>query len=147
MMRLITTVVATLAVVCFVGPLSVASAASTGSEEQKQEYVPTAKAKPLLTNELQAFPGMEVQVVEYEFAPGWVGGRHYHTGDVFVYVQEGELVVDLDGEGRKIFGPGQVYHEAVDVKMTAHNGKADKPTKILLFQVGKKSEPLMIKAD
>jgi hypothetical protein len=31
--------------------------------------------------------------------------------------------------------------------MTARNGKTDKPTKILLFQVGKKAEPLMIKAD
>ena len=147
MKRLISTAIATLVAVCFVGPLSVASADSTGSEKQKQEYVSTAKAKPLLTDELQAFPGMEVQVVEYELAPGWVGGRHYHTGDVFVYVQEGEFVVDLDGEGRKTFGPGQVYHEAVNVKMTARNGKTDKPTKILLFQVGNKAEPLMIKAD
>jgi len=147
MKRLILATIATLVLACFIGPLSLAATDSTDSEKQKQEYVPTAKAKPLLTDELQAFPGMEVQIVEYEFAPGWVGGRHYHTGDVFVYVQEGELVVDSDGDGHITLGPGQVYHETLNVKMTARNGKTDKPTKILLFQVGKKSEPLMIKAD
>lgn len=124
-----------------------ASAQSKGSDKRKEEYVSTAKATPLLQAELQAFPGKEVQVLEYELAPGWVGGRHYHTGDVFVYIREGEFVVDVDGQGRKTFGPGQVYHEPVNVKMTARNGATNKPTRILLFQVGNKAEPLMIKAD
>lgn len=124
-----------------------ASADSKSTDKPKQEYVSTAKATPLLQADLQAFPGKEVHVLEYELAPGWVGGKHYHTGDVFVYVREGEFVVDVEGQSRKTFRPGQVYHEPVNVNMIARNGSTNKPTKILLFQVGNKAEPLMIKAD
>jgi hypothetical protein len=45
------------------------------TDKKKEEYVSTAKATPLLTDALQAFPGKEVQVVEYELSPGWVGNK------------------------------------------------------------------------
>ena len=81
-----------------------------------------------------------------EFPPGWVGGRHYHTGDVFVYVLEGTFVVDVEGEERQTFGPGQVYHEALNRVMQARNLSTAERTKILVFQVGDKGVPQMIKA-
>ena len=73
--------------------------ASLGAADEQEEYVSTAKIVSSLTDDLAAFPGREATVMKAEFPPGWVGGRHYHTGDVFVYVLEGSFVVDVDGVG------------------------------------------------
>ena len=62
-------------------------------------------------------------------------------------MQEGRFIVDVEGEGRKSFGPGEVYHEAVNKVMQARNGSQTIPTKVLLFQVGDKGDTLMIKAE
>jgi hypothetical protein len=56
--------------------------------------------------------------------PDW----HYHTGHVFVHVISGEFVADVDPQGRKRFGAGQVYHEAVNTTMQARNGSATQST-------------------
>jgi len=61
-------------------------------------------------------------------------------------MQQGKFIVDVDGQGRKVFGPGKVYHEAVNTVMQARNGAPGQATKLLLFQVGSKGEPLMVRA-
>jgi hypothetical protein len=55
-------------------------------------------------------------------------------------------VVDVNGQGRKRFGAGQVYHEAVNTTMQARNGSAARSTQLTLFQVGGKGEQLMVAA-
>ncbi len=130
--------------------VGVAAARTSGQEPQKeeprQEYISTADQTVVLREDLVAISGKEVHIRQVEFPAGWIGGRHYHTGDVFVYVVEGEFVVDVDGEGRKTFGPGEVYHEAVNIVMQARNPSATVATKAIVFQVGDKGEPLMIMA-
>jgi quercetin dioxygenase-like cupin family protein len=112
----------------------------------REEYKSTAKMAQLLRDDLTTIAGKEATVQAVELAPGWVGEKHFHTGDVFVYVQEGRFVVDVSGEGEKVFEPGQVYHEAINTVMQARNGAGGTPTRLLLFQVGSKGEPLMLKA-
>ncbi len=114
--------------------------------QEREEYVTTGEVTTVLQDSLFAIEGKEVNILMTEFPPGWVGGRHYHTGDVFVYVLEGTFVVDVEGEERQTFGPGQVYHEALNRVMQARNLSTAEPTKILVFQVGDKGELLMIKA-
>ncbi|MBI2487356.1 MAG: cupin domain-containing protein [Deltaproteobacteria bacterium] len=116
-------------------------------DEKREEYKSTAKQTKVLQDDLAVIEGKEVNIIAVELLPGWVGEKHYHTGDVFVYVQEGEFIVDVEGEGRKSFGPGEVYHEAVNKVMQARNGSQTNTTKVMLFQVGNKGEPLMIKAE
>ena len=114
--------------------------------EAPQEYRTTADQKDLLTSALVSVPGKEGRVLRVELPRGWVGGWHYHTGDVFVYVVSGEFVVDVEGQGRKQFRSGEVYHEAVNTTMQARNPSAREPTTLILFQVAAKGEPLMIVA-
>jgi quercetin dioxygenase-like cupin family protein len=116
-------------------------------DERGEAYVSTAKTIAVLRDDLSTIRGKEVNVMRLELPPGWVGERHYHTGDVFVYVLEGKFVVDVDGEDRKVFGPGEVYHEAVNTAMLARNASTTQRTRLILFQVGDKGEPLMMKAD
>jgi len=58
----------------------------------------------------------------------------------------GEFVVDVEGQGRKQFRSGEVYHEAVNTTMQARNPSAMEPTTLILFQMAAKGEPLMIVA-
>ena len=88
----------------------------------------------------------EGTVLRIELPVGWVAGRHYHTGDVFVCVISGEFVVDVEGQGRQQFRPGEVYHEAVNTTMQARNPSTTERTSLILFQIGGKGEPLMLVA-
>lgn len=122
-------------------------AAQEQEQDAGREYVSTAIIDSVLHDDLEALPGTEARVLEVEFPAGWTGDRHYHTGDVFVYVLEGEFVVDVEGEGRLRFGPGDVYHEAVNTVMQARNPSTSVATRVILFQVGEEGQPLMIRAE
>ncbi len=133
--------------VLLLGAVAVSSIAQERQkEEPRKEYISTADQTIVLRDDLVVIPGKEAHILRVEFPAGWIGGRHYHTGDVFLYVVEGEFVVDVDGEGRKTFGPGEVYHEAVNKVMQARNPSTTVKTKAIVFQVGDKGEPLMIMA-
>lgn len=88
---------------------------------QSKEYVTIAKQEAVLKSDLISVPGKEGTVLRVDLPRGWIGDWHYHTGDVFVYVISGQFAVDVEGEGRKQFGPGHVYHEAVNTTMRARN--------------------------
>ena len=121
-------------------------ATASALAQRRDEYRTTAKQQEVLRSELASVPEKEGTVLRVELPAGWVGDWHHHTGDVFVYVLAGEFVVDVDGQGRKRFEAGQVYHEAVNTTMQARNGSATRSTELILFQVGGKGEPLMIVA-
>lgn len=112
----------------------------------KDVYESKAKKTELLKDALVAFEGLEANVIRFDLPPGFVGERHFHTGDVFVYVDEGSFTVEVEGK-TTTFGPGEVYHEAVNVPMQARNGSTTQQTTIVVFQVGKTGEPLMMKAN
>ena len=114
--------------------------------QQREEYRTTAKQKEVLKSALVSVPGKEGTVLRVELPAGWVGDWHYHTGDVFVYVVSGEFVVDVEGQVRKTFTAGEVYHEAVNTTMRARNPRSTQPTTLILFQVGGKGDPLMLLA-
>ncbi len=105
----------------------------------------TAETTTILREDLASIDGKEGTVFSGRLGPGWVGERHYHTGDVFVYVVKGLFTVDVDGEERKTFRPGEVYHEAVNKVMHARNLSTTDSTEVIIFQVSDKGEPLMIK--
>ena len=117
---------------------------ATQLAQERKEYRTTAKQQEVLKSGLASVPDKEGTVLRVQLPAGWVGDWHYHTGDVFVYVISGEFVVDVEGQGRKTFGPGQVYHEAVNTTMQARNPSATQATELILFQVGGRGEPLML---
>jgi quercetin dioxygenase-like cupin family protein len=111
-----------------------------------QEYRTTADQQTVIKSDLVSVPGKEGTVLRLELPAGWVGGWHYHTGDVFVYVISGEFVVDVEGQDRKRFRAGDVYQEAVNTTMQARNPSSTERTTLIAFQVGGKGEPLTLVA-
>ena len=61
----------------------------------------TGKATTLMAKELPDFPGKEGMVEVVDFAPGEVSEPHRHNADLFVYVLEGSVVTQLEGEAPK----------------------------------------------
>jgi quercetin dioxygenase-like cupin family protein len=111
------------------------------------QYRSKSNVTMILNEEMYSIPGKEVAIQRAKYPAGWVGERHHHTGDIFVYVLEGTFVVDVDGEDRVVIRPGEVYHEAVNKVMQARNGSAKEDVKVILFQVGDKGKPRVIVED
>ena len=111
------------------------------------EYVPKAVTTPLVQAPLSGAPGQIAVIKRLEMEPGWVGGRHFHTGDVFVYVVEGSIVFTLDGKAPMTLEAGEMLHELPNQVMSVANASSTEPLKIILFQVNDDGKPLMIKAD
>jgi len=116
--------------------------------DEKKEYMPKAQSTKLLQAPLAGTPGKEVHIVHVAAPPGYVGGRHVHTGPVFVYILEGQLTIQMEGEAPVVLGPGDVFQEPPDSKpMQAINKSATHGVKLVAFQVGDEGVPMMVKAE
>ena len=113
-----------------------------------EEYTaPKAEKTVLLKQErLAAGSGLEANVIHFKLPPGFKGGRHYHTGDVFVYVLSGAVSIETD-KGTRTINAGEVNYEIPGMKMIGENLSTDTSAEILVIQVGPQGEPIMIKAE
>ena len=116
-----------------------------GLRAEEKEYKPKAKVTPLVQKALMGVEGKDVIIKHFDLPPGFVGGKHFHPGPVFVYILEGELTVDTE-KGRQTFKVGEVYEEPIGIVMQARNLSTASPLKLVVFQVGDKGKPMMIKA-
>ena len=126
----------------------VAVTASTGlnSMAAEEEYVPDVESKILHKAPLPGFEGKEVIVMQFTAPPEFLGEKHYHPGPVYVYVLEGELAVEIEGE-TKTYMAGDFFPEPVDMAMTPKNPSASGNLKLLVFQINDAGRPMMIKAE
>lgn len=113
----------------------------------QHEYVPKSKTTPLVQEKLEGVQDREVIIKRFEIEPGFVGGRHSHTGPVYVYVVSGELTVDIDGVGRSVVKAGEIYREPIGRVMHARNMSTSNSLTLVVFQVGEPGKPMMIKAE
>ncbi len=129
--------------------LALASVLSLGTalslEVQAAEYKPKADVKTLHEGALNGVDGKTVIIKHLTLPAGFVGGKHFHPADVFVYVLEGELTVETE-KGVSTIPAGEIYPEVPGMVMVGKNVSADNPTKIVVFQVGDTGKPMMIKA-
>ncbi len=125
------------------GVLSLGAALSL--DVQAAEYKPKAEVKSLHQGALNGVDGKNVIIKHFTLPAGFVGGKHFHPADVFVYVLEGELTVETE-KGVLTIRAGEIYPEVPGMVMVGKNVSADNTTKIVVFQVGDTGKPMMIKA-
>ena len=137
--------------ICMVLAATVAAgtfAIQEGRAAEDKEYMPKSVSTKLLQAPLAGVPGKEVHIVHIAAPPGYVGGRHMHTGPVFVYILEGQLTIEMDGAAPVVLGPGDVFQEPPGGKaMQAFNKSATHGVKLVAFQVGDQGVPMMVKAE
>ena len=102
-----------------------------------------AVVKPLLTESLTGIPGKEVLMLTVEYLPGGASLPHRHDAEVFVYVLEGSLIMQVDGQEPVTLKVGQTFHERPsDVHRKSANASATEHAKFLVFIVKDKNKPV-----
>jgi Uncharacterized conserved protein, contains double-stranded beta-helix domain len=95
---------------------------------------------PLITRDLIGMPGKEVTVETVEYPPGGKSPPHSHHAQVFVYVLEGSLRMQVQGSALVTLGPGATFYESPDdLHVVSENASASKPAKFLVVMVKDKA--------
>lgn len=124
--------------------LSTASTAADPAGQDKNR----GTAQPLLTQDLPDIPGKEVVVLTVTYLPGGASLPHRHDADVFVYVLEGSVLMQVDGQAPVTLGPGQTFHEGpADIHRQSANASATQPAKFVVFMIKDKNKPATRAAD
>ena len=110
------------------------------------EYKSKAKVTDLIQEALPGVAGKKVIIKHFEVPPGHVGGKHLHPGPVYVYILEGALTIETEGQGTRTISAGDLYKEPLSRVMQARNLSTSDWVKFVVFQVGDEGEPMMIKA-
>ena len=103
--------------------------------------------KSLLKTPLAGIAGKEANVVLFDVGPGWKIANHFHPGHVIVYMLQGSIKIEMEGEPVHVLGPGDLLHELPDRNMVVNNISSTEGAKFLVFQVGDIGEPLTVKVE
>lgn len=77
-----------------------------------------------------------------EYLAGGASLPHRHDAQVFVYVLEGALQMQVAGGPLLTLHPGETFYEGpADVHAVSANASKTKPAKILVFMVKDKAAP------
>jgi quercetin dioxygenase-like cupin family protein len=95
-----------------------------------------------MTKDLPDYSGKEGMVELVEFAPGEVSQPHRHNADLFVYVLDGTVVTQVQGDVERTVHAGGVFYESpTDVHTVSRNASKTKPAKLLVFYLKAKGAP------
>jgi quercetin dioxygenase-like cupin family protein len=104
---------------------------------------PGATAVQLLTHDLSGVPGKEVKMLTVEYPPGGASTPHRHDANVFVYVLEGSLTMQLDGHPPVTLHAGDTFYEGPeDIHRVSANASTTLPAKFLVLTVADKGQPI-----
>lgn len=112
--------------------LSFASLAGIGRARADE----SPKAPVLMTRDLAGIPGKEAIVLTVNVGPGESSKPHRHDANVFVYVLEGTITMQVKGSPAVTLHPGQTYYEGpADIHTVSRNESKTEPAKFLVFMV------------
>jgi len=107
-----------------------------------------AKVTELMSKDLTNLPGKEGLMITVEYPPGSVDPIHRHNANAFVYVLEGEIVMQVRGGKEVALTPGQTFYEGPnDVHVVGRNASKTKPAKFVVFFVKDKAAPILVPAN
>ncbi len=130
------------------GTIAAGMATSQGLRAQEQqEQVPKEKITALLKTTLAGTEGKEVSIAHISAPPGFVTAKHLHPGQVFLYVLEGAVTIEMEGDAPLKLGPGDVFEEPPGRSMVAKNLSSTHGAEIVVFQIGDKGKPLTVEAE
>lgn len=102
---------------------------------------------PITRTELQrhdlSISGREVVQARVEFAPGAAFGRHWHPGEEIVYVLEGSLEYQVDGQPPRTLTAGDVLFIPAETIHAATNVGPGRGAELATYVV-KKGQPLVV---
>ena len=112
-----------------------------------EPQAPEATITPLLKMAVAGVDGKEVIIAHLNAPPGFVSSKHFHPGQVFIYVLEGAVTIEMEGDAPLKLGPGDVFQETPGRPMVGRNLSSTHGFKVVVFQIGDTGKPLMVKAE
>jgi len=104
--------------------------------------LPTEIVEQLMTKDLVGAAGKEVLMLTVQYLPGAASLPHRHDAQVFVYVLDGELTMQVAGGPALTLRRGQTFYESpADVHVVSANASKTAPATILVFMVKDKNAP------
>jgi len=102
-------------------------------------------AQQLMQRDLVGVPGKQVTLTAIEVPPGVSSAPHKHEAQVFVYVVQGHMIMQVRGGPRLTLGPGQTFYEnPTDIHSVSANASKTEPAKFLAFVIKDKDKPGLI---
>jgi quercetin dioxygenase-like cupin family protein len=103
-----------------------------------------ADVKELFTIDLADYPGKEGRVIEVSYPPGPQDMVHRHDAHAFVYVLEGQIVMQLKGQPAVTLKAGQTFYEApTDVHLVGRNASNTEPARFVVVLLKGKGAPVL----
>jgi quercetin dioxygenase-like cupin family protein len=98
-----------------------------------------AAVKQLMTKELAGVSGKEILMSTVTYPPGGSSPPHRHDAQVFVYVLEGQLTMQVQGGPKVTLKPGETFYEnPTDIHSVSANASQTAPATFLVFIVKEK---------
>lgn len=112
---------------------------------------PTGSLDPdievLMTKDLAGAPGKEALMLTVSYPPGAVEQAHRHDAQAFVYVLEGSVVMQVQGQAPDTLEAGETFYEGnEDVHLVGRNASSTRPARFVVFLVKAKGAPAVLPA-
>ncbi len=125
-----------IAVLCTVAALAGAAGARALVAQQ-----PAAAKRTILLKQDMTISGKEAVMAFVEIPAGVGEGRHTHPAEVFGYVLEGTVTLEVDGKPTLTLKPGEIFYLApLQVHQVVNKGTT--PVKLSAVFVTEKGKPL-----
>ena len=109
--------------------------------------VEAADVKDLFTIDLADYPGKEARMLEVSYPPGAQDMAHRHDAHAFVYVLEGQIVMQVKGQPAVTLKAGQTFYEGpTDVHVVGRNASNTEPARFVVVLLKAKGVPVLTPA-
>lgn len=99
-------------------------------------------AQELIRRDLVGMPDKEVVMTTIEVPPGASSPPHRHYAQVFVYVLQGTMIMQVKGGPRVTLAAGQTFYESPsDIHTVSANASKTEPAKFLAILIKDKNKP------
>jgi len=100
--------------------------------------------KDLFAIDLPDSPGKEGRMIEVSYPPGGGDPVHVHNAHAFVYVLEGQIVMQLKGQPAVTLTAGQTFYEGLtDVHVVGRNASPTAPARFVVVLLKAKGAPIL----
>src|SRR5688572_3094449 len=107
-----------------------------------------ADVKELFAIDLADYPGKEGRMIEVSYPPGAQDVVHRRDAHAFVYVLEGQIVMQLKGKPAVTLKAGQTYYEGPDdVHVVGRNASNTAPARFVVVLLKTKGAPILVPAE
>lgn len=104
---------------------------------------PDARVKEQMVRDLVGDGSKEIRLLTVEYPPGGASPPHRHNAQVFVYVLEGAVNMQVEGSPPVTLHAGETFYEGPqDVHVVSANASQTLPARILVFIVKDKKQPV-----